>query len=176
MGRDLTKASKRLYAKLANIQLKAAYANKRNSKAIGSYAKKSAAAIRVAKASLNARLNTLGNVIASNARKVEAGMEVLTGVIRSHRTAGKLDRKLIRQQTKAMGQDMQKAIARAIQIGEAKARRLLTVPVATLPAQRRLSSSRSPSVWRLVPTSSLLPSRVATRRLRTTTCPSRLTL
>merc|ERR1719199_1705502 len=99
-ARDLTKASKRLYAKLANIQLKAAYANKRNSKAIGSYAKKSAAAIRVAKASLNARLNTLGNVIASNARKVEAGMEVLTGVIRSHRTAGKLDRALIRRRTK----------------------------------------------------------------------------
>merc|ERR1712205_166702 len=123
-ARDLTKASKRLYAKLAGIQLKAAYANKRNSKAIGSYAKKSAAAIRVAKASLNARLNTLGNVIASNARKVEAGMEVLTGVIRSHRTAGKLDRALIRRQTKAMVQDMQKAIARAIQIGEAKARRV----------------------------------------------------
>merc|ERR1712216_522935 len=123
-ARDLTKASKRLYAKLAGIRLKAAYANKRNSKAIGSYAKKSAAAIRVAKASLNARLNTLGNVIASNARKVEAGMEVLTGVIRSHRTAGKLDRALIRRQTKAMGQDMQKAIARAIQIGEAKARRV----------------------------------------------------
>merc|ERR1719163_2586425 len=123
-ARDLSKASKRLYAKLANIQLKAAYANKRNSKAIASYSKKSAAAIRVARASLNARLNTLGNVIAYNARKVEAGMEVLTGVIRSHRTAGKLDRALIRRQTKAMGQDMQKAIARAIQIGEAKARRV----------------------------------------------------
>merc|ERR1719171_1891563 len=52
---------------------------------------------------------------AAKARKVEAGFEVLTGVIRAHRTAGALDRKLIRQQTKAMGQDMQKAIARAIQ-------------------------------------------------------------
>jgi len=49
---------------------------------------------------------------------------VLTGVIRSHKAAGKLDRKLIRDQTKAMGQDMQKAISRAIQIGEAKARRV----------------------------------------------------
>merc|ERR1711907_839871 len=62
--------------------------------------------------------------IAANARKVEAGFEVLTGVIRSHKAAGKLDRKLIRDQTKAMGQDMQKAISRAIQIGEAKARRV----------------------------------------------------
>merc|ERR1711981_1253638 len=106
-ARDLSKASQRLYAKLANIQLKAAYENKSNAAAIASYGKKSAAAIRTAKTSLNARLNTLGNVIAANSRKVEAGFEVLTGVIRSHKAAGKLDRKLIRQQTKSMGQDMQ---------------------------------------------------------------------
>merc|ERR1712225_136893 len=123
-ARDLSKASQRLYACLANIQLKAAYENKSNAAAIASYGKKSAAAIKTAKTSLNARLNTLGNVIAANSRKVEAGFEVLTGVIRSHKAAGKLDRKLIREQTAAMGQDMQKAICRAIQIGEAKARRV----------------------------------------------------
>merc|ERR1711934_1262003 len=123
-ARDLSKASQRLYAKLANIQLKAASENKSNAAAIASYGKKSAAAIRTAKTSLNARLNTLGNVIAANSRKVEAGFEVLTGVIRSHKSAGKLDRKLIREQTKSMGQDMQKAISRAIMIGEAKARRV----------------------------------------------------
>merc|ERR1712205_256782 len=123
-ARDLSKASQRLYARLANIQLKAAYENRSNAAAIASYGKKSAAAIKTAKTSLNARLNTLGNVIASNARKVEAGFEVLTGVIRSHKSAGKLDRKLIREQTKSMGQDMQKAISRAIMIGEAKARRV----------------------------------------------------
>merc|ERR1711977_728127 len=123
-ARDLSTASQRLYAKLANIQLKAAYENKSNAKAIASYGKKSAAAVRTARTSLNARLNTLGNVIAANSRKVESGFEVLTGVIRSHKAAGKLDRKLIREQTKSMGQDMQKAISRAIMIGEAKARRV----------------------------------------------------
>merc|ERR1712118_452206 len=123
-ARDLTTASQRLYGKLAGIQLQVAYMNKKNGKAIAAYQKKSQAAIKLAKSSMNARLNTLGNIIASNARKVEAGFEVLTGVIRSHRTAGALDRKLIRQQNKAMGQDMQKAISRAIQIGEAKARRV----------------------------------------------------
>merc|ERR1711985_27612 len=56
-ARDLSKASQRLYAKLANIQLKAAYENKSNAAAIASYGKKSAAAIRTAKTSLNARLN-----------------------------------------------------------------------------------------------------------------------
>merc|ERR1711990_528973 len=113
-----------LYSKLAGIQLRAAYQNKAASAAINSYSKKSQAAIRIARSSMNARLNTLGNVIASNARKVESGFEVLTGVIRSHRAAGAVDRKLIREQTKAMGKDMQKSIARSIMIGEAKARRV----------------------------------------------------
>merc|ERR1711881_202121 len=107
---DLSTASQRLYGKLAGIQLQVAYMNKKNGKAIAAYQKKSQAAIRLAKSSMNARLNTLGNIIAANARKVESGFEVLTGVIRA--------------QTKSMGQDMQKAIARAIQIGEAKARRV----------------------------------------------------
>merc|ERR1712225_206770 len=123
-ARDLSKASQRLYSKLAGIQLRAAYQNKAATAAIASYSKKSQAAIRIARSSMNARLNTLGNVIASNARKVESGFEVLTGVIRSHRAAGALDRKLIREQTKAMGKDMQKSIARSIMIGEAKARRV----------------------------------------------------
>merc|ERR1719301_55804 len=123
-ARDLSTASQRLYGKLANIQLKAAYENKASSKAIASYGKKAAAALATEKKSLNARLNTLGNVIAANARKVEQGFEVLTGVIRSHKSASALDRKLIRQQNKAMGQDMQKSIARSIMIGEAKARRV----------------------------------------------------
>merc|ERR1719473_1970594 len=120
----ITKVSQRMYSKLAGIQLRAAYQNKAASAAINSYSKKSQAAIRIARSSMNARLNTLGNVIASNARKVESGFEVLTGVIRSHRAAGALDRKLIREQTKAMGKDMQKSIARSIMIGEAKARRV----------------------------------------------------
>merc|ERR1719321_1076476 len=123
-ARDLSKASQRLYSKLAGIQLRAAYQNKAATAAINSFSKKSQAAIRIARSSMNARLNTLGNVIASNARKVESGFEVLTGVIRSHRAAGALDRKLIREQTKAMGKDMQKSIARSIMIGEAKARRV----------------------------------------------------
>merc|ERR1712167_355751 len=54
-ARDLSKASQRMYSKLAGIQLQAAYMNKQNSKAIASYSKKSQAAIRVARTSLNAR-------------------------------------------------------------------------------------------------------------------------
>merc|ERR1719359_2003553 len=61
-ARDLSKASQRLYSKLAGIQLRAAYQNKAASAAINSYSKKSQAAIRIARSSMNARLNTLGNL------------------------------------------------------------------------------------------------------------------
>merc|ERR1719456_68883 len=136
-ARDLTSASQRLYGKLAGIQLQVAYMNKKNGKAIAAYQKKSQAAIKLAKSSMNARLNTLGNIIASNARKVESGFEVLTGVIRSHKTAGALDRKLIRQQTKAMAADMQNKISSAIEKGEARARRIADRARANLARQKR---------------------------------------
>merc|ERR1711988_1944013 len=121
-ARDLAKQSQRLYGKLAGIQLQAQYANKNAAAAIAAYAKKSQGAIRAVKTSFGARLNTLTNDVASNARKVEAGFEVLTGVIRSHRTAGALDRKLILKQTEAMKADLQHKISDAITEGEARAR------------------------------------------------------
>jgi len=62
--------------------------------------------------------------VASNQKKFERGLEVLTGVQRNFAKAGKADRALLRAQTKAMGQDLNKRIVRAIQIGEAKARKV----------------------------------------------------
>merc|ERR1711998_287053 len=89
-----------------------------------SYSAKSTAAIATTKANMNGALNSLANTIAANQAHVERGLEVLTGVIRNYKTAGAKDRALIKAQTKAMGQDMNKRIVRAIQIGEAKARRV----------------------------------------------------
>merc|ERR1711998_174158 len=94
-ARDLSKESQALFSKLASIQLKAQYENKSNAAAIAAYGKASATAVATAKTSFNARLSTLGNTIAANHKQVEAGLEVLPGVIRSHKTAGALDRKLI---------------------------------------------------------------------------------
>merc|ERR1711988_842144 len=82
-ARDLSKASQRLYGRLAGIQLQAQNQNKRAAAAMRQYSRQSQAAIRLAKTSMNARLSTLGNVIATNAKKVERGLEVVTGVIRS---------------------------------------------------------------------------------------------
>merc|ERR1719359_1528230 len=95
--------------------------NKSNAKAIAAYSAKSAAAT---KATMNSRLNNLANTVASNQKHVEKGFEVLSGVIRNYKAAGKADRKLIQTQIKTLGQDLNKRIVRAIQIGEAKARRV----------------------------------------------------
>merc|ERR1711881_555008 len=119
------------------IQLQAQNQNKRAAAAMRQYTPQSAAAIRLAKTSMNARLSTLGNVIAANAKKVERGLEVVTGVIRSKRAAAAKDRKLIRQQTKSMGQDMQKAVARSIMVGEARARRIADRARANLARHKR---------------------------------------
>merc|ERR1719181_672364 len=61
-ARDLSKASQRLYGRLAGIQLQAQNQNKRAAAAMRQFSRQSQAAIRLAKTSMNARLSTLGNV------------------------------------------------------------------------------------------------------------------
>merc|ERR1711959_723156 len=109
-ARDLTSASDRFYTNLARVQREQAYENKNMAKDIEEYSAKAKAAIGAARANFNARLTNLGNGIGANHKKVESGFAVLTGVIR--------------KQNDAMKRDMDKAIVKAIQIGEAKARRV----------------------------------------------------
>merc|ERR1711990_1307485 len=136
-ARDLSSASEAMYEKLARNQLEMTAANNANSAAIASYSAKSTAAIATTKANMNGALNSLANTIAANQAHVEKGLEVLTGVIRNYKTAGAKDRALIKAQTKAMGQDMNKRIVRAIQIGEAKAKAVAQRAQANLKAMKK---------------------------------------
>merc|ERR1712159_568112 len=123
-ARDLTDATKKMYNTLSGVQLKALYENKLSAAAIAKYEKDAAKDIADAKKNFGTRLTQLTNVVASNAKSVERGMEVLTGVIRSEKKTAKLDRELIKTQTKSMQQDMNKRIVKAIQKGEAEAKRV----------------------------------------------------
>merc|ERR1712096_175399 len=114
-GHDLRKATSKLYTKLAGIQLTAAKNNAKTARAINSYAKKTRAAVARAKLSFRARLSSLTNVVARNNRKSERGLEVLTGVIRNYKTAGKKDLRLIRAQSSSLNKDMQAKIVRFTQ-------------------------------------------------------------
>merc|ERR1712057_18300 len=60
--------------------------------------------------------------IAAHAKQAEEGITKLTGVVHDVSKANAADRQLIRDQTKAMQADLQKALDRAISIGEAKAK------------------------------------------------------
>jgi len=62
--------------------------------------------------------------VTANNKKFEKGLQRITGVAYHWKTKSAADRKLIREENKAIQKDMNKAITRAIQLGEAKAKAL----------------------------------------------------
>merc|ERR1711908_270003 len=99
-AKDLTKATKKLYGAIATA----------------------AAGIAGAKKMFSSRLNTLTNAVVSNAAKFEKNLGRMTGVAMSWKKSAAGDRKNIRTLRSAMKADLDKSIARAIQLGEAKAK------------------------------------------------------
>merc|ERR1719460_3136006 len=122
-AKDLTRATKKLYGKLAGVQRRAMSANKRNSARIAAYSARSRAALFSAKRQFGARLSTLTNTVSANNRKTESLLAGLTGVIRDNKMAAKKDRALMRAQSKAMNADLNKKLVRSIQMGEARAKK-----------------------------------------------------
>merc|ERR1719482_997226 len=68
------------------------------------------------------KLVMLTNTVTANAKKAENGLARLSGVVHNTAKANAADRQLIRDQTKIMEADLNKALNRAISIGEAKAK------------------------------------------------------
>merc|ERR1712093_439310 len=121
--KDLTRATKKLYGKLAGVQRKTMMMNKRNSARIAAYSARSRAALYSAKRQFGARLSTLTNTVTANNRKTESLLAGLTGVIRDNKMAAAKDRALMRAQSKAMNADLNKKLVRSIQMGEARAKK-----------------------------------------------------
>merc|ERR1711998_574774 len=88
-ARDLSKASKGMYGRLARDQLQLTAVNVANAAAIAKYNAEASAGVAEAKAKMNGALNTLTNTVAANQKHVQKGFEVLTGVIRSKKAAAK---------------------------------------------------------------------------------------
>merc|ERR1711881_132628 len=82
----------------------------------------SAGQLRAVKGMFKSRVNTLVNAITANAARAQRGIRHLTKVARNWKHADAADRKLIRVQRSAMKNDLDKALARAIQLGEARAK------------------------------------------------------
>merc|ERR1719281_127003 len=81
-----------------------------------------AAQLKAVKAMFKSRVNTLVNAITANAASEQRGIRHLTKVAQSWKHASAADRKLIRVQRAAMKANLDKALARAIQLGEARAK------------------------------------------------------
>merc|ERR1719181_2613401 len=95
---DLSKATQGIYEKLSAFQLKQTSANS-----------KLKATLKIAATS-------------ANDKKVEDGLQRITGVVHNWKAASAADRHLVKTEAKAMNQDLNKAIVKAIQLGEAKAK------------------------------------------------------
>merc|ERR1712139_706043 len=122
MAKDLTKATEGLYERMSNMQKR----NARNAAALRSATSAasmaSANALKRAKGQFAAKISMLTNVVAANAKRAKRDLTRVTGVVNSVARAAAADRKLIRDQTKAMKADLNRAVVRAIAIGEARAK------------------------------------------------------
>jgi hypothetical protein len=119
MKSDLRRATKKLYGKMAAWQTLNRNNSAKLSKATGAAAAASRNALSRAKKNFAAKMSMLTNVIAANAKRAQRDTERLTGVAFNIAKANAKDRANIRDQTRAMQADMNKAIVQAVDNGVA---------------------------------------------------------
>merc|ERR1711881_655745 len=121
---DLTKATRRLYSTMSAAQARQARRFKGLKGALAKARMSAARALSRTKNDFKSKLTTLSNTVTANNRKFEIGLQRVTKVAHSFKQSSAKDRALMRTQIKGMQQDLSKAVVRAIQIGEAKGKRL----------------------------------------------------
>merc|ERR1711907_694770 len=122
MAKDLSAATKALYERMSNMQKKNAANSKALAAATAAADIASANALKRAKVQFSTKISMLTNVVVANAKRAERNLQRVTGVVHDIAKAAAADRKLIKDQTKAMEADLNKSIVRAIAIGEARAK------------------------------------------------------
>merc|ERR1711881_630529 len=121
-----TRESAHQAAKLAGLKKSLAY-TKAATKASLTKAKKEYAS----------RITTLTNTVVANAAKFEKHLSRVTGAANNWKKASAADRKVLRQQRNAMFSDLNKGLTRAIQLGEAKAKKAQEEAEANIASTKR---------------------------------------
>jgi hypothetical protein len=122
-ARALKSATRTMVGRIGDATAKQFITNKKLKKSLN-FAKAAARiALRSAKTEFKTRLLTLSNTVVANRAKFEKGLKRVTGVAHSWKVKSAKDRRLIRQEVKAMGIDLNSKLTVAIQQGIAKARR-----------------------------------------------------
>merc|ERR1711881_466939 len=110
------------YERMSNMQKR----NEANHKALGhataAHSIASANALKRAKGQFASKISMLTNVISANSKRAERDLQRVTGVVHNIAKSAASDRKLIRDQTRAMEADLNRSVVRAIAIGEARAK------------------------------------------------------
>merc|ERR1712100_427552 len=122
MAKDLSAATKALYERMSNMQKHQMASSRALAASTKAASIASANALKRAKSQFASKISMLTNVVAANAKRAERNLQRVTGVVHNIAKAAKADRKLIRDQTKAMEADLNKSIVRAVAIGEARAK------------------------------------------------------
>merc|ERR1719353_1954142 len=122
MAKDLTESTQLFYEKLSDQQKKQMEGVEGLNAATAAATAASAADLARAQANFDSKIVMLTNTVAANAKHAEDEMTKLTGVVHNIADAAEKDRDNIRKETAAMEDDLNKALSRAISIGEAKAK------------------------------------------------------
>merc|ERR1712093_695532 len=95
------------------------------------------ASLTKAKKEYASRITTLTNTVVANAAKFEKHLSRVTGAPNNWKKASAADRKVLRQQRNAMFSDLNKGLTRAIQLGEAKAKKAQEEAEANIASTKR---------------------------------------
>merc|ERR1711861_119447 len=121
-AQDLTHATKKLHITLNKASAHQEQVLSGMKKSLTYTKAATAGQLRAVKSMFKSRVNTLVNAITANAASAQRGLRHMTKVARDWKHADAADRKLIRVQRAALKNDLDKALARAIQLGEARAK------------------------------------------------------
>merc|ERR1712159_222587 len=116
----LTEATKGLYDSMAKQATDDALAKASLASNLAGASAATAGKLKSATDDFESKLNTMTNIVTSNQKKYEERMQHLTGVVHDWKAGSEADRALVKDQVVAMEADLNGAIARAIQLGEAK--------------------------------------------------------
>merc|ERR1711977_390749 len=122
MAKALSSASEKFYGALATQQSEQAAASEALAGETAAARAASEAALARAQELFDSKIIHLTDTVVANQGEAEAEFSRVTGVVMDYAEASEADRELIKAETRAMEADLNKAVNRAISIGEAKAK------------------------------------------------------
>merc|ERR1711998_41460 len=122
MAKDLTSATELFYEKLAAQQKAQNEAHTALGEATDAATVAAENELEHAEEEWESKIVMLTDTVAQHSEEAKAEFTRLTGVVNDYNSAAEADRELLKEETKALEADLNKALDRAISIGEAKAK------------------------------------------------------